>query len=150
MIKLIRTDHFHKGFKGLVSLLDKELSVRDGEDHAFYNQFNGIEGLKHVVLAEKDRVLLGCGAFKHLDHEAVEIKRMFVVDEERGHGIASLVLKELEIWAAQEGYKKCRLETGKKQPEAMQLYRKKGYLNIPNYGPYEGVENSRCFEKKIL
>jgi putative acetyltransferase len=149
MLHLIRTDQDHEGFIALVNLLDKELSIRDGEDHAFYNQFNGIEGLNHVVLAEQDGIFLGCGAFKPLDHDAVEIKRMFVEGNNRSKGVASLVLKELEIWAAQEGYKKCRLETGKKQPEAIALYQKRGYEKIPNYGPYVGVENSVCFQKKI-
>ena len=41
------------------------------------------------------------------------------------------------------------LETGKKQPEAIALYTKKGYHITPNYGQYAGVENSVCFEKYI-
>ena len=41
------------------------------------------------------------------------------------------------------------VETGKKQPEAIALYRKKGYEQIPNYGQYIGVENSVCFEKTL-
>ena len=47
-------------------------------------------------------------------------------------------------------YEKCRLETGKKQPEAIELYKKNGYNIIPNYGQYEGVENSVCFEKTLI
>jgi hypothetical protein len=41
------------------------------------------------------------------------------------------------------------LETGKKQPEAIQLYQKSGYHIIPNYGQYAGIENSVCFEKQV-
>ena len=39
-------------------------------------------------------------------------------------------------------YKKCILETGKKQPEAIQLYKKNGYNKISNYGQYSDIENS--------
>ncbi|HJZ39393.1 MAG TPA: hypothetical protein VJ203_03440 [Bacteroidales bacterium] len=39
------------------------------------------------------------------------------------------------------------LETGKRQPEAIELYKKSGYKLTPNYGQYAGVENSLCFEK---
>jgi len=47
------------------------------------------------------------------------------------------------------GYRKCVMETGKRQPDAVQLYTKNGYEVIPNYGPYIGVENSVCFEKAL-
>ncbi len=67
----------------------------------------------------------------------------------RGKGIASKILAELEIWATELFYEKCILETGKKQPEAIALYKKNGYNIIPNYGQYAGVENSLCFEKEI-
>jgi hypothetical protein len=39
------------------------------------------------------------------------------------------------------------LETGKRQPDAVALYKKCGYKQIPNYGQYIGMENSVCFEK---
>ncbi len=58
-------------------------------------------------------------------------------------------LAELEKWAAELGYNKCVLETGKKQPEAIALYKRSGYKIIPNYGQYIGIENSVCFEKAI-
>jgi hypothetical protein len=41
------------------------------------------------------------------------------------------------------------LETGKRQPEAIGLYKKNGYKLIPNYGQYAEVENSVCFEKEL-
>ena len=74
---------------------------------------------------------------------------MFVLPEYRGRGIASAVLSELEAWARELGYTRCILETGKKQPEAIRLYQKSGYTIIPNYGPYEQVENSVCMEKAL-
>jgi GNAT superfamily N-acetyltransferase len=67
----------------------------------------------------------------------------------RGKGIASLVLAELERWAGELSYGRCVLETGKRQPEAIALYKKRGYTSIPNYGQYIGVDNSVCFEKEI-
>ncbi len=75
---------------------------------------------------------------------------MFVLPEYRGHGIGLNILKELELWAAEECYAACILETGKKQPEAIYLYQKAGYSIIPNYGQYENVENSVCMMKHLL
>jgi GNAT superfamily N-acetyltransferase len=77
----------------------------------------------------------------------MEVKRMFTRPEWRGRGLAVKVLNELEVWAAEMGYTRCVLETGTRQPYAIALYRKAGYVQIPNYGQYEGVENSVCFEK---
>ena len=149
MIELFRTDSDNKEFIELVRLLDIELAERDGEDHAFYNQYNAIDDLKQTVIAVENNILLGCGAIKELNQDAVEVKRMYVILKERGRGIAGMILTELENWAIELGYNKCRLETGKRQPEAISLYEKKGYCKISNYGQYKGIENSICFEKVL-
>ena len=145
----VRTDASHPDFRDLVKWLDQELADRDGEDHAFYHQFNTIEALKHVVVLYKDNVPVGCGAIKKFNDTSAEVKRMFVKPDFRGQGLASVVLKELELWASELGFSACVLETGKKQPEAIALYKKNGYAIIPNYGQYIGIENSVCFKKAI-
>ena len=149
MITLKRTTSFDPDFQSLVALLDRELAIRDGDEHSFYHQFNAIADLKHVIVYCEDELPIGCGAFKPYDDKTVEIKRMFVLPERRGSGIAMAVLKDLEIWAGQLNYTACILETGKKQPEAIRLYQKAEYTTIPNYGQYAGVENSVCMRKEI-
>lgn len=150
MIDLVRTNSSNKDFIELVKLLDIELAIRDGDDHSFYHQFNAISDLKHAVVLFKDSIAIGCGAIKKLTQDAVEVKRMYVVEQERGKGVAGIILSELEKLAHELGYEKCRLETGKKQPEAIALYRKNGYKKIINYDQYFGVENSLCFEKVLI
>jgi putative acetyltransferase len=149
MIILKRTNSDDPDFQALVRELDRDLAVRDGEDHSFYAQFNKIAAIKHVVVANNDGVPIGCGAIKEYSKDVMEVKRMFVPEEQRGKGIATLILKELENWTAELGFRKCILETGHKQPEAIGLYRKNDYVQIPNYGQYEGIENSICFEKEL-
>lgn len=149
MIKLLRTDSSHSDFVALVRELDQDLAVRDGDDHAFYAQFNQIDAIKHVVLAYLDGSPVGCGAIKAYSDDVAEVKRMFTNPNLRAKGIASSVLKELERWAAELGYSCCILETGVKQPEAIALYTKNNYHRIPNYGQYEHVADSVCFEKLL-
>lgn len=149
MILIKRTDSKNPEFIQLVKLLDAELAIRDMEEHSFYSQFNTIDKIKHVVIAYEDKNPVGCGAIKEYSPDTMEVKRMFVRPDQRNKGIASEVLKELEKWASEMSYKKCILETGKKQPEAISLYKKNGFTSIPNYGQYTGVENSVCFEKMI-
>jgi putative acetyltransferase len=149
MIIIKRTTSEDTDFQNLVRELDKDLAIRDGEEHDFFHQFNKIDMLKHVLVAYKDEVAAGCGAIKQYDDETLEVKRMFVLLELRGHGIAALVLEELEQWTAELGFGKCILETGIKMPEAIRLYSKSNYRQIPNYGQYAGVESSVCFEKVL-
>jgi putative acetyltransferase len=146
---ILRTNSGDRDFIALVELLDAYLATVDGKDHSFYAQYNKIETIKHVVLANEDGKPLGCGAIKPYDEHTMEIKRMFVPPESRGRGIATMILMELENWAGELSYTKCILETGKRQTEAIRLYTKNGYTPIPNYGQYAGVENSRCFEKQV-
>jgi putative acetyltransferase len=149
MIKIIRTNSDNQDFIDLVKHLDADLAERDGGDHSFYAQFNKIDKIKYVVVAYENRKPIGCGAVKEYAPNTVEIKRMYTLPEGRGKGIATKVLTELEIWAIELFYEKCILETGKKQPEAIGLYKKNGYKLIPNYGQYAEIENSLCFEKDI-
>jgi len=149
VIEITRTDSESKDFIELVRHLDAELAERDGDEHAFYSQFNKIAKLKHVVLAYEDGIALGCGAIRELESGDMEVKRMYVPPESRGKGIATKVLHELEDWAREMSFTRCVLETGLKQPEAIRLYEKNGYERIPNYGQYIDVGNSVCFGKQI-
>ncbi len=150
MIQIIRTDSDHKDFIHLVQRLDFELAKRDGEDHSFYAQFNKIAKIKYAVVAYENEKPLGCGAMKEFDSKTMEIKRMYTLPESRGKGIATKILSELENWATELSFEKCVMETGKRQPEAIQLYKKNGYHLIQNYGQYAEIENSVCFEKEML
>ena len=149
MIEIIRTDSDNQDFIELVKHLDADLAERDGEDQKFYTQFNKIDKIKYVVVAYDNEKPVSCGAIKEYSTNIMEVKRMYTLPENRGKGIATKVLTELEIWAAEMSYEMCILETGKRQPEAIRLYKKNGYKIIPNYGQYAEVENSLCFEKII-
>jgi putative acetyltransferase len=149
MIKIIRTDSDNPDFAGLVELLDAYLAEIDGSDHVFYNQLNKTDKIKHVVVAYEQDLPMGCGAMREYGPTIMEVKRMYTYPGSRGKGIATRVLAELERWAAELSYRKCVLETGKRQPEAIGLYEKNGYKAIPNYGQYVAMENSVCFEKKL-
>ncbi|MBW8362519.1 MAG: GNAT family N-acetyltransferase [Kaistella sp.] len=147
-MKPIRTSSENPDFIQLVKMLDEYLAFMDGEDHAFYDQFNGIDKLKHCVLLYEEENAVGCGAIKPYDKKSAEVKRMFVLPESRGKGYASALLSELETWTAELGFERVILETGIGQTEAIRLY-EKTYRRIENYEPYAGVENSVCFEKEL-
>jgi GNAT superfamily N-acetyltransferase len=149
MFQCTRTNSENNDFIALVKYLDADLAEKDGKDHSFYAQFNKIDKIKYVIVAFENDQAVGCGAIKEFDKDSMEVKRMFVLPEYRGRGIAKKILAELETWAKAMSYQKTILETGKRQQEALQLYQKFGYKIIPNYGQYIGIENSVCFEKML-
>lgn len=149
MLQLKRTSSEDKDFIALVRLLDQDLARRDGNETAFYSQYNKIDLIRHAVVACEADLPLAIGAIKEYETGVMEVKRMFTIPEIRGKGYASRVLAELERWAAELGYRKLILETGKRNPEALALYEAKGYTVTANYPPYVGVDNSVCFEKLL-
>lgn len=74
-----------------------------------------------------------CGGVKRLSDGACEIKRMYVVPEARGQGVARELLRALEDAARELGYTVVRLDTGPRQPHAERMYRQAGYRSIGNF-----------------
>lgn len=148
MIKLVRTNSTNKDFQNLTKLFDEFLIDIDGDEKDFFAQYNQIY-LDNVVVCYEDDVALGCGAFKEYESNTAEIKRMFVLPEARGKGIASKIIVELENWAKELNYTSTQLETSQKLESAIALYRKFGYIDIPNYGQYIGVKSSMCMKKSL-
>ena len=149
MVNILRTDSNNEDFINLVKDLDAYLKTTDGEEHEFYNQFNHIDVLPYVVVAYVDNKPVACGAFKEFNTSSIEIKRMYTSPPSRGQGLATLVLNALEIWAKELNYGSCVLETGIRQKEAVQFYKRNNYLTIPNYGQYVKMANSLCFKKTL-
>ncbi len=149
MITYIRTNSDNKDFQKLVAVLDEYLRILDGEEHLFYSQLNKTDKIKCAIVAYENETPVGCGAIREHDEKSMEVKRMYVQIDKRGKGIATGILGELEKWAMELNYDSCVLETGKRQPEAIALYKKTNYKIIPSFGKYKNVENSVCFEKKL-
>jgi GNAT superfamily N-acetyltransferase len=102
-----------------------------------------------VVALDSDGGALGCGGLRALDAVTGEVKRMYVVPERRGTGVAAAVLRALEERAQTLGWTCLRLETGNGQPDAVAFYTKHGYRPIPRFGHYADEPTSLCFEKVL-
>lgn len=136
-------------FQRLVSILDHELWVELKEDQATYDQYNKVPDIKTAVLIYAGSEPVACGCFKVINAETVEIKRMFVLKQFRGKGLSRLVLQALEEWAGEMGFRYAILETSIHFSTAIRLYKTSGYVVIPAYPPYAGLEESICFKKEI-
>lgn len=149
MLSFQRTDSKNSDFQAMVVELDADLAIRDGDEHDFYHQFNGIENLHHVLVVYANDYPVACGALKEFSSGVAELKRMYCIPEQRGQGIATATLRELENWALENQWNRIILETGKMQPEAIALYQKNNYRITENYSPYIGKLNSVCMAKLL-
>ena len=148
-IEVKRTNSENEDFRTLVLELEKYLTHADEKVHSKCKKFNNLDTIKHVIVVYVDKKAVGSGAIRKYTQDTVEIKRMFVSENARKKGIGSMILIELETWAKEFGFEKIILETGNMLPEAVKLYKKNNYIQIPNYGQYEGMEQSICFAKKM-
>ena len=147
-MQLKRTTAEDADFIYLINLLDTELSERNGAVQELYHEHNKTDFIKNVVIAYEGLMPVGCGSFKSFEGSA-EIKRMFVLPSHRGKGLAAAMLSELENWARELKFNHSVLETGHNQIEAIALYKKAGYREIPNYGPYANLPDSICMKKRL-
>jgi DNA-binding MarR family transcriptional regulator/GNAT superfamily N-acetyltransferase len=101
----------------------------------------GISAEPHELRAPAGVLLLatlrgepvGCGALKNHPGAPSEIKRMWIADSVRGLGIGHRLLAELERRAAAHGARTIRLETNRNLVEAIALYRRAGYVEVPPF-----------------
>lgn len=148
-IKFTRTTSADADFRKMVNALDDDLNQRNGDIQRQYDHYNKIDKINHAMVIYADGIPVGCGCFKPFDSETIEVKRMFVKPELRGRQLAARLLRELEIWALEEGFTGAVLETGVRQVEAQRLYSIAGYSKTENYGQYIGMEDSLCYRKQL-
>ncbi|MFH9243740.1 GNAT family N-acetyltransferase [Streptomyces anulatus] len=112
-------------------------------------------GLYLLAYDEQDRPV-ATGGWRTQDRNAegywdgdAEIKRMFVIPEGRGRGLARRMLAALEEDARAAGRLRMVLETGDQQPEAIALYASSGYTVCEKFGHYREYESSICMAKPL-
>ncbi len=135
------------------------IAASDAYMHALYpavsNHLESVEALaKPNVLflgGYLDGKLVACGAVKTRDDDGTfgEIKRVFVVEQQRGKGFSKEIMQRLEEHLLKTSVMVARLETGIKQPEAIGLYKKLGYRERAPFAAYEPDPFSLFMEKSL-
>jgi putative acetyltransferase len=101
-------------------------------------------------VARADGEALGCAALREDAEGYCEIKRMFVLPEARGRGVARALLAAVEREAAKRGYAAIRLHTAKAMTEAIALYRRAGgYRDREPFWIYSDSEMNLFMEKEL-
>ncbi len=136
----------------LIASLNAELLARYPEEGATHFRLDVDEvapGRGAFVVAYRADDPVGCGAIRRIDDDVAEIKRMYVVPEARGARLAAAILAALEAEARALAVARLVLETGERQPEAIALYRRAGFVVIPRFGEYVDSALSLCMAKAL-
>jgi DNA-binding MarR family transcriptional regulator len=93
------------------------------------------------VVARLDGKAVACGGVKRADADTGEIKRLWVDPATRGLGIGRKVLLTLEDLAREAGLRRARLDSNRVLTEALSLYHKAGYAEVPRFNgdPYAQI-----------
>jgi GNAT superfamily N-acetyltransferase len=151
-IEIRREDLLSPVVQQLIGALNAELQARypeEGANHFRLDPEEVADGRGAFLVAYRDGKPVGCGAVRKNDAMVAEIKRMYTAPEARGCGVGRRVLVELEAEARRLGANRLVLETGPRQAEALALYRRAGFVDIPLFGEYEGCEFSICMAKDL-
>lgn len=150
-MEFVRTTGKNEDFIENCRLLDLDLDRRVGRKikREKYQKFNQLDEIKEAIVVYDEDKPIGGGAIRKYDDETVELKRVFVHNENQGQGIGSRLVSLLMEWAAELGYRWMILETGELLSESCAVYRKLGFEVIPNYGPYANMPESLCMGRAI-
>lgn len=146
----------------LITALNHELTAAYPEPGANHFRLDPAEvaaGAGIFLVARLGDQPIGCGAVRcirdpelerELGRQVGELKRMYVAAGVRGQGIGRAILARLEAEARALGLTRLVLETGTRQVEALALYRRAGFSDIPPFGEYVASRTtSVCLSKDL-
>jgi len=138
--------------QALIAALNAELSAIYPEQGACHFRLDADEvapGRGTFLMATRAERPVGCGAVRKIDDTSAEVKRMYVIPDQRGKGVGRSIVEALENEANRLGLTRLVLETGVRQHAAMALYHRLGFRQIPPFGEYASSPLSVCMEKVL-
>lgn len=119
------------------------------ENRKSFIPYNISASVQDVLIAYMDDVPVACSGLRKNSESDIEIKRVWVEPEYRGHHIATEMMIRIEDKAKRQGFRRAILQTREQMNSAVELYEKLGYDRINNYPPYDKLDGAICFAKEL-
>lgn len=105
----------------------------DDELAALPGKYVSPSGNLWIARSTDTRAPLGCVAVKALTESECEMKRLWVEDAAKGTGLGRALAETSIEFAKQAHYRTMKLDTLKRMPAAVSLYRKLGFVETSAY-----------------
>lgn len=118
-------------------------AIHDSEVDDMYGAYSAARTA--YFACEEDGRLLGGGGVAPLAggaSDTCELKKMYFLPEGRGRGLGQMVLSKCIEAAREMGFSYCYLETFNTMKEAMKVYERNGFKQIP--GPLGNTGHFAC------
>ncbi|MFW5389172.1 GNAT family N-acetyltransferase [Yersinia sp. 2542 StPb PI] len=137
-IEICQTDLFNPDLIALIAQLDAyQEALYPAESNHTESIASMAQKKTFVYIATRQGRALGCAILFQPESTYPEIKRVFVIPDCRGHGIASMLVTALLEKSISLNLKYVYLETGIHQPEAVKLYQRLGFEFTSEFGCYQ-------------
>ncbi|WP_211237712.1 GNAT family N-acetyltransferase [Shewanella waksmanii] len=139
----------HADFIALVDELNLSLRqiTRDSGESSFASDAYDSSKDGCIVVYLNDNPV-ACGVFRYHENEVCELKRMY--SRRPGAGAGAYLLKQLENYAVEKGYRKAVLSTRRVNLKALSFYERNSYSQSRAYGRYVGISRSICLSKLLV
>ena len=148
-METVLCDERDERFIYLSNELDNEYFANIGEDALKYREYTNTEDPHIVLLLLNWGNPIACAAYRILDSESIEIRRVFVKRRYRRKNIAYKLVKALEKLAIENNFRYSYLETGVDNTAAINLYKKLGYEKTDNFGFFKDDDLCICMKKEF-
>lgn len=113
-----------------------------GDDRQCYTRYGEHEQLEQIWAAYSEGISTGCIAYRTKAAGVGEVKRLFVLPEYRGNGIAKKLLNTVECYAKERGCHTLFLDTRITLEPAFSFYRSAGFAVVFQQGLYVQMEKN--------
>jgi putative acetyltransferase len=120
----------------------------DEEMAALPGKYAPPRGRMYVALAADDHRPVGCAAIREIEPNVAELKRMYVIPDYRGRGVARAIASQLIKDARAIGHHQMKLDTSGDMYSAQALYRSLGFLPTDRYND-DPMEDTLYFALKL-
>lgn len=105
------------------------------------DQYRKPQGILFLIRNETHAI--GTGGYRKIETTTSELKRMYIRETFRNHGLGSRLLTTLLQHAKEAGCTSMQLETANFMSNACNLYKKFGFKDIPVYSEVESPKEYR-------
>lgn len=98
-----------------------------------------------LILAYFNKELIGCAGIRKFENSICELKRMYLRQTVRGHGVGKALLQKSITLGRELNYTHMRLDTLPTMTQAIKLYEQVGFYEIQAYR-FNPIEGTKYFE----